>query len=126
MPSAIIDQVNQIGLNEGQPSLLKFYDNKVNTIGDDDTKIAGVDEATEITGLKEETYENPHNEYETTYVYIEKQYGHEYYKEDRNSHEHNNANLDPPQDGNRDTTQEEDMDPIAESPETEETAHEFS
>ena len=49
MPPAVIYRMNQIGIAEGPPSLLTFYDHKVKSIGYDDINIAGLDEAAYIT-----------------------------------------------------------------------------
>ena len=53
--SAIIYWVNQIGLSEGHPYLLTFYDRKGNPIIDDDTNTVGVDEYPDIRGVDQET-----------------------------------------------------------------------
>ena len=41
MSSVVIDWVNQIGLAEGSPSLLTFYDLKSDTVGDCDNMVSG-------------------------------------------------------------------------------------
>ena len=71
----------------------------------------------------------PPDQYDTTDVDIdqdEQQVDQKDHKEDHNSHEYNNANIDLSQDDNHDTPQEHDIDPIEESLETEDTVHEFS
>ena len=108
IPSSVIDRVNQIGLTEGQPSLIKLYYCKVNTIVDVDTKIAGVDQALDITGLYYDNDESHQEQYDTTDIDIgkdEQQYEQEDHKEDHNSHEHNDANISPPQDDKHDDLQ---------------------
>ena len=51
----VINWLNKIGLSEGHPSLLIFYDRKVNPVGDDYNKTAGVYEVPDITVMDEET-----------------------------------------------------------------------
>ena len=101
MPSSVIYWLHQIVLAEGHPSLITFYYCKVNPVGDDDTNVAGVYEAPDITVVYEDTDEDPQDDYYTTYVDIG-QCEQEYHKEDHNYHEHNNDNLDPPQYNNHD------------------------
>ena len=115
MPSAAINQVNQTELAEAQCYLLIFYDCKDNHVWDDDTNIAGVDKAPEITVVDEEINEDPQDKYENTDVDIkhdEHQYNHEHHEEDHNANEHNNVNLDLRKDDNHDDLQEQDMGPI--------------
>ena len=78
--------VNQTLIAEANPSLLTFYYRKGNPVGDDDTMILGLDEASDITGVDEETDEideydikndDSQYEYDITYVDID-QYGHQY------------------------------------------------
>ena len=68
MPSAVIDRVNQIGLSEGNLSLLTFYDHNDNPIGEDNTKIARVDKVPEVTRLDKETDEEPQDKYDSRYI----------------------------------------------------------
>ena len=70
MPSAVIYQVNQIGLAEGNPFLLKFYYCKCNHVVDNNANISSLDEVPDIIGVDEETYEDPQDDYDTTYIYI--------------------------------------------------------
>ena len=62
----VIDQLNHIGITEVQPSLLKFYDQSGNPVGDDDTNILVVDEVPYITLVDGYTGEYPQDKYDTT------------------------------------------------------------
>ena len=66
----VIDQLNHIGITEVRPSLLKFYDQSGNPVGDDDTNILVVDEVPYITLVDGYTGEYPQDKYDTTDVYI--------------------------------------------------------
>ena len=70
MPLAVIDRVNQLGIFEGQPSLIKFHNSKVNLIVNDDTNIAVMYEDPDITLMGDDTDEYPQDEYDTTDVDI--------------------------------------------------------
>ena len=110
MPSSEIYQVNHLGLAEGQPYLLIFYDRKGNPTGDDDTRLEVLDDELEIKGVDEETYDYPNDDYDTAYVEIGKydqKDDQEDHEEDYNYHKHKNYNLDPPQDNNHYATQEQ-------------------
>ena len=76
-----------------------------------------MDEAPEITGVNDDTDEEPQYEYDTTYVDIGQYKQHDvqvYNKEYHNSHEQNNGNPNLQQYYNNDAPQAQDIYPIEE------------